>query len=75
MESEEKKIREAMAIIGRRKTEAKAAAARANGAATRFAEKPLADLPCNCGATEDSAHRATCPRGRAYRRRMKAAAK
>jgi hypothetical protein len=64
-------ISRAMKMLGGRTSPKKAAAVRQNGAATRFVAKPLAELPCNCGSVEDDAHRATCPRGRAFRRRQK----
>jgi hypothetical protein len=75
---EKELISKAMAALGSRTSEAKAAAVKRNGAATRFQAKPLAEIPCDCVAgndAPDSAHRATCPRGRAYRRRQKATAK
>jgi len=74
--NEEEVIRQAMRFLGARKSEKKTLSSRANGKAggrPRGSAKPLAEIACNCGATEDGAHRATCPRGRAYRRRAKAA--
>ncbi len=65
-------IRRAMRAIGSRRTEKKAAAVRENGkkgGRPSGSIKPLSQLSCNCGATEDAAHKAACPRGRAYRRR------
>lgn len=64
-------ISRAMGLLGKRTSAKKAAAVRMNGAATRFQAKPLAELDCNCDALADDAHKATCPRGRAYRRRQK----
>ncbi len=72
MDSEAKKIREAMAIIGARKSEKKTAAALANGAATRWPRKPLAEIVCTCegGASVKRAdHRGTCAKWRAIRYR------
>jgi hypothetical protein len=67
-------IRRAMSVIGSRTSEVKAATARKNGklgGRPRGTLKPLSEIACTCGATEDAAHRATCPRGRTYRRRQK----
>lgn len=60
--------------LGKIKTERKAVAARQNATRPRpnRKPKPISDLPCNCDATSDSTHKATCPRGRAYRRQLKA---
>ncbi len=72
MQSEEKKIREAMAILGARKSERKTAAALANGAATRFRAKPLSEIVCTCEGGESKVradHRGTCARWRAIRYR------
>jgi hypothetical protein len=72
MDSEAKKISEVMAIIGARKSEKKAAASRANGAATRWARKPLAEILCTCGggaSVKRADHRGTCPKWRAIRYR------
>jgi hypothetical protein len=70
-------IRQAMSVIGSRRTEAKAQAARENGkrgGRPKGIGKPLAEFPCTCGAKADADHLSNCPRGRAYRRRQKAAA-
>ncbi len=67
-------IRRAMTVLGSRTSEAKAAKARENGklgGRPRGTLKPLSEFACTCGATEDAAHKATCPRGRNYRRRQK----
>jgi hypothetical protein len=77
-QNEEEVIRQAMSFLGARTSEKKTLAARANGHAggrPKGSGKPLSEIMCNCSATEDSEHKATCPRGRAYRRRMKAVAK
>lgn len=67
----EQAVREYMASIGSKKTEAKVQAARANGARTRFTPKPLAELDCTCGKCPDDP-KSYCPRGRAIRRRLAA---
>lgn len=68
---------EAARLMGSVSTEAKAAAARANGAKAPAGPgrnpKPLADYVCTCGAGNAiDGHKTTCPRGQAIRRRMKA---
>jgi len=58
------------------KSDARTQASRANGQAggrPRGTGKPLTEIPCNCSAASDATHKATCPRGRAYRRHLKAA--
>jgi hypothetical protein len=63
---------EAARALGRIRTEKKAAAARENG--RRYGGrplKPLAQIPCDCGAGEAPEHKSTCPRGRTIRRRRK----
>lgn len=67
------KLREVMSHLGKSKSEKKLAALAENRKATLFKAKPLSELPCNCGAVADDAHKSTCPRGRAYRRRLKQA--
>jgi hypothetical protein len=65
-----------MSVIGSRRTEAKAAAARENGkrgGRPTGTAKPLSEFACTCGAGELMKHRSNCPRGRATRRRMAAA--
>jgi hypothetical protein len=69
-------VSEAMRIIRSVNSEAQQAAARENGkrgGRPPGTAKPLSEISCNCGATADDAHKSTCPRGRAYRRRMKSA--
>ena len=59
--------------MGSARTPAKIAAARENVAKARSLRsfKPLADIPCTCGAGESLEHKSTCPRGRTIRRRRK----
>jgi hypothetical protein len=59
--------------MGSARTPAKVAAARENVAKARSLRgfKPLADIPCNCGAGDSLEHKSTCPRGRTIRRRRK----
>jgi hypothetical protein len=64
-------VRAYMSQIGSKKTEAKKDAARRNGAATRFAPKPLEELECTCGKCP-SDPKTYCPRGRAIIRRRTA---
>ena len=62
-------ISDAMRVLGRRRSERKAAASRANLAAYNTL-RPLADLACTCGAGMALAgHHSHCPRGRAIKRR------
>lgn len=67
---------EAARMLGSIRTEAKAAASRANGRKASpgpgRTPRPLSEYGCTCGAEDDAYHRATCPRGAAYRRRQKA---
>lgn len=62
---------EAAAALGRIKTEKKVAASRENGKLGGGQMKPLASIPCNCGA-EGLEHKSTCPRGRRIRTRRRA---
>lgn len=70
--------REAARLMGRVSSEAKAAAARENGLLSRSEGRPpapLTDYECTCGGGDTmtpEAHKTTCPRGRAIRRRAKA---
>ncbi len=68
-----KAVHEYMSAIGSKRTEAKLAAARRNGAATRFTPRPLEDFDCTCGQCPDNP-KTYCPRGRAIRRRQAAQA-
>lgn len=70
MENESKKIAEAAAVLGQIKTPAKAAASRANGANGGRPVKPLEEIVCSCGATDNAKHQWRCLRGQAYRRRI-----
>lgn len=76
--SESEIISRAMGILGSRKSPHKAAQARANGqrgGRPAGSVKPLIEIPCEChgGAVLDvDAHKASCPRGRAIRRRIAA---
>lgn len=71
-EEEKAPLSEAARQLGSVRTAKKAAAARENGKAGGRPKgvKPLADLACNCGG-EGLSHKATCPKGRAIRRRKK----
>jgi hypothetical protein len=76
MKSEAEIISQAMGFLGRRTSPKKAEAVRRNGEATRFKAKPLAEIECKCSVGNDGPdadHKTYCPRGRAYRRRQKAA--
>lgn len=73
---EQELIRKAMSVIGKRTSPTKAASSAANGklgGRPKGKGKPLSSFECTCGASADADHKATCPRGRAYRRRQKAA--
>ncbi len=67
-----KAVRQYMSAMGSKKTDAKSAAARRNGVATRFAPKPLEEFECKCGKCPDDP-KTYCPRGRAILRRRAAA--
>lgn len=62
---------EAARALGRIRTEKKAKSSRENGKKDGGQIKPLATIPCNCGAGESLEHKSTCPRGRTIRRRRK----
>jgi len=62
---------DAARILGSVKSERKAASSAANGAATRFKAKPLAELECKCGKCPGEP-KTYCPRGRAIIRRRAA---
>ena len=65
-------VRRALSYVGSIRTEKKAAASRLNGKLGGGQFKPLADIPCTCGAPGDSLeHKSTCLRGRTIRRRQK----
>jgi hypothetical protein len=71
--NEKELIRRAMSAIGKRKTPAKAAASRANGAKggrPKTNLKPLEDFVCTCHKCPDDP-KTYCPRGRAIIRRRK----
>lgn len=56
---------------GQVRSEAKARQARLNGLRGGMKLRPLAEIPCNCGATEvTTGHKSTCLRGRAIKRRL-----
>ena len=63
--------RETLSAVGRflgsRGSERKAMAARLNGKSGGRPPRPLEQLPCRCAGLAQ--HLATCPRGRAIRRR------
>ena len=67
-QSEEEILAQAFSILGKRKTEKKAAAARENGRKGGRPQVPIEDLPCKCKA-KNGQHTTACPRGRAIRRR------
>jgi hypothetical protein len=73
--NESELIRRAMVVLGSRKSEAKAHAARENGkrgGRPPGAVRALEEFECRCKAAPDapdSAHKTYCPRGRAWRRR------
>jgi hypothetical protein len=71
--------REAARLMGSARTPAKAEAARrnANGPGRKANPggrplKPLAEIPCSCGAGDSMEHKTYCLRGQAIRRRQKA---
>jgi hypothetical protein len=67
-QQEDELLKLAFSIMGSRKTERKADAARKNGRLSKGRPlKPLEDFPCTCeGRTE---HKKSCLRGKAQRRR------
>ena len=67
-------VREAMRIIRGVNSPKQRAASRENGkkgGRPIGTKKPLSEIACDCGATADSDHKSTCPRGRAWRRHQK----
>ncbi len=70
---DEEARREAARRLGAARTPRKAASSSENLARARSLRgfKPLADIPCTCGAGDSLEHRSTCPRGRTIRRRRK----
>lgn len=63
-------VREAARMLGSVKTPKKAASSVKNGRMGGKPPKPLPSIPCTCGAgSQTEGHRATCPRGRAVKRR------
>jgi hypothetical protein len=66
--SDEEILARAFSILGKRKTEKKAAAARENGRKGGRPQVPIEELPCKCSA-KNGVHTTACPRGRAIRRR------
>jgi hypothetical protein len=64
-----------MAALGSRTSEKKRKTSAANVARTQFKPRPLLELACSCGGggvLAVEAHKTTCPRGRALRRRVAA---
>lgn len=74
---EQELIRQAMKVIGGRKTPKKAASSRENGkmgGRPAGSLKPLESIECRCGKCPDDP-KTYCPRGRAILRRRAAAQK
>ncbi len=73
--STEEERRAGAAAMGRARTPAKIAAARANGRKAPPGPgrpaRPLEEFACTCGGSGLD-HKTTCPRGQAIRRRQKA---
>ena len=71
--ADEEGRREAARRLGAARTPRKAASSSENLARARSLRpfKPLAAIPCTCGAGESLEHKSTCPRGRTIRRRRK----
>jgi hypothetical protein len=68
-------ISRVMSAIGSRTSEKKAKSSAANVAPYRFKPRPLLELACTCGGgavLTVEAHKTTCARGRAIRRRVAA---
>jgi hypothetical protein len=66
----DEKIREAMSLLGKSRSEKKLRALAENRKNTLFKPKPLSEIACNCGG-RGLEHKSTCPRGRAIRYRKK----
>lgn len=71
-EEEKKTLQEAGRILRRMNTDKQRQASASNGKKGGRPQKPLSEIPCNCGRGEDEQHPTSCPRGLAVRRRMKA---
>ena len=70
--------RNAASILGKISSPRKQATSQANGKLGGRPARPLAEIPCTCGAGETvldaagkPAHKSTCPRGRILRLRLK----